>query len=256
MRIPRPKLPALFTQSPFGESTEEDSIDDRLASHRALFTDAVYETDLIDGSATEINDPWVRDLTSFLSGTYPYQGVDYILLANTDIKISPLDYGTHTSSANATEIWTRYPENAAHAYIYLNHPIAPVRPDVASVAATSSADHTMNNLMHSAIQTVLQQLDKTTLDAAQAKRENAVLRATIARYEQENEDLEDTIRTLMKVHNSERRLCMCVHNLDQPRPQDRTTRYGECRFVEGRIPSWERKLEDWDWLGEDGELGA
>jgi hypothetical protein len=127
-RIPTPKLPAQFTRSPSIEGTGGDSIDEGLTSRRALFTDVVYETDLLECLATKISDPWSYGITSLLSETRPDQDVDYILLADADINFPPSDYSTLTSPANTAEIWTCYFEDVSRAYVYLNHLVSPHSP--------------------------------------------------------------------------------------------------------------------------------
>ncbi|CAG5154065.1 uncharacterized protein ALTATR162_LOCUS3451 [Alternaria atra] len=256
MRIPTPKLPALFTRPPSIEGTGGDSHDDGLTSRRALFTDAVYETDLLEGLATEISDPWSNGITSLLSGTRPDQDVDYILLADADIKFPPSDYGTLTSPANTAEIWTCYSEDVSRAYVYLNHLISPVHPKLASTAAASKTAHTVNDLTNSAIQTILRQLDNTTMNAAQLTRKNTILRATIARYEQENEELEDMHRMLTNTYNAERRLCWCVGNDEGAYSESVIQRYGEGRFVKGGLHSWEMVGDGDDWVDEAADLRA
>ncbi|KAG9195614.1 hypothetical protein G6011_00735 [Alternaria panax] len=183
MRISISQLPALFTRSPLIEITEEDHIENGLAPHHVLFTEPIPKPDPMNSAATDITDPWSRDIALFLNNIYPDQDVDYVLVADANTRITPYDHTVSGSSTNATEIWTQYVRDVTRAYIYLKRFVAaPTAPGTL---------HSTDKLTSSAIHTILQQLDKTTLDAAQLTRENIVLRATITRYEQENEELEE-----------------------------------------------------------------
>jgi hypothetical protein len=206
--------------------------------------------------ATKISDPWSYGITSLLSGTRPDQDVDYILLADADIKFPPSDYSTLTSPANTAEMWTCYSEDVSRAYVYFNYLISPVHPKLASTAAASKTAHTVNDLTNSAIPTMLRQLDKTTMNAAQLTRENTILRTTTARYERENEELEDMHRLLTNTYNAERRLCRCAGKDEGAYSESVIQRYGEGRFVKGRLHNWERVVGGDDWVDEAADLGA
>jgi hypothetical protein len=248
MPILRPRLPAVFTRSPYIETLDEDGIERGPASHQALFPDGEFRTDQTSNSVTGNVDLMSCDATCLLNETYPAQEIDYILLADANTKLAPYNHIAHIPSINTAKIWSRYSYEVAVAYIYLAHHIAPMR---SNTAPNDAAITPLDELTNSAIQTILHQLHKTTIHAAQLTCENANLGETIAWYEQENETLEDKNRMLAKLHHTERRLCRCVEKDGEVYGQDWSPRYGQRVFVRGRLHSLDGEICGGYWVDGD-----
>jgi hypothetical protein len=248
MTILRPRLPVVFTQSSYIETLDEDDIEQGLASHQALFLDGEFKTDQTSNSAHGNIDLRSCDATCLLNETYPAQEIYYMLLADANTKLTPYNHSAHTPSINTAKIWSRYSHEVAVACIYLTHHIAPMR---SNKTPNDAAIASIDELTNSAVQTILHQLEKVTLHAAQLTSENASLGKIIAWYEQENENLEEKNRMLAKLHDTERRLCRCVEKEGEVYGQDWSPRYGQRVFVRGRLSSWDGEVCEGNWAHGD-----